>query len=58
VTIPLGIRDQQLAIFSSDFIILASGMLVFLFFFLVMVTHKYIKDPIRQLIRHTQKVSQ
>lgn len=58
VTIPLGIRDQQLAIFRSDFIILASGMLVFLFFFLVLVTHKYIKEPIRQLIKHTQKVSQ
>ncbi len=58
VSIPLGLRDQQLAIFRSDFIILASGMLVFLFFFLVMLTHKYIKDPIQQLIRHTQKVSQ
>ena len=58
VTIPLGLRDQQLAIFRSNFIILASAMLVFLFFFLVLVTHKYIKEPIRQLIRHTQKVSQ
>jgi two-component system, NtrC family, sensor kinase len=58
ITIPLGLRDQQLAIFRSNFIILASGMLVFLFFFLVLVTHKYIKEPIRQLIRHTQKVSQ
>lgn len=58
VTIPLGLRDQQLAIFRSNFIILASAMIVFLFFFLVLVTHKYIKEPIRQLIRHTQKVSQ
>ena len=57
VTIPLGLRDQQLAMFRSNFIILASGMLVFLFFFLVLVTHKYIKEPIRQLIRHTEKVS-
>ena len=58
VGIPLGLRDQQIAIFRSNFIILGSAMLVFLFFFLVMVTHKYIKEPIRQLIRHTQKVSQ
>ena len=58
VTIPLGLRDQQLAMFRSNFIILASAMIVFLFFFLVLVTHKYIKEPIRQLIRHTQKVSQ
>ena len=57
VTIPLGLRDQQLAMFRSNFIILASAMLVFLFFCLVLVTHKYIKEPIRQLIRHTQKVS-
>lgn len=58
IIIPLSLRDQQVAIFRSNFVIFASGMLVFLFFFLVLVTHKYVKEPIRQLIRHTQKVSQ
>lgn len=57
VIIPLSHRDQQVAIFRSNFVIFASAMLVFLFFFLVLVTHKYVKEPIRQLIRHTQKVS-
>lgn len=58
VTIPLSRRDSQVAIFKSNFVIFASGIMVFLFFSLVVVTHKYVKEPIQQLIRYTQKVSQ
>jgi two-component system NtrC family sensor kinase len=57
VTIPLGLRDEQIAMVRNNFMILSSGMLFFLFFFLVMLTHKYIKEPIRKLIEYTQTVS-
>lgn len=58
VIIPLSARDEQIAIFRSNFVVFVSAMLVSLFFFLVLLTHKYIKEPIRQLIFHTQKVAQ
>lgn len=57
VTIPLGLRDEQISMVRNNFIVLSSGMLFFLFFFLVLVTHKYIKEPIRQLIEYTKTVS-
>lgn len=57
VILPLQAMHVQARQFRDNFIVLTVIMLFSLFLILVLITHTYIKEPIRRLVNHTREVA-